>query len=163
MLYEGLFLRAVSEFEAFLEARFFEVVSGRMRGGKNRLAAKVETKAVSTIRAIILGGEDYIKWLPYKEALAHAERFLVGGRPFSLLDDGEKSQLAQVTWTRNAIAHSSEFARQQFLKKVVGSANVLPREKKPAGFLRSVVRASPTMTRYEAYASNLIRIALKLR
>lgn len=102
VLYEGLFLRAVSEFEAFLEARFFEVVSGRMRGGRNRLAAKVETKAVSTIRAIILGGDDYIKWLPYREALAHADRFLVGGRPFSLLDDGEKSQLAQVTLTRNA-------------------------------------------------------------
>jgi len=161
LLYEGLFLRTVVEFEDFLETRFFEIVSGRIGGGRARMGARISTTSALALREIVLGGDDYVKWLPYSETEDRANRFLKGGRPFSLLGDDDKSKIAQITFIRHAIAHSSEFARGQFLRKVVGSTNLLPKEKSPAGFLRSVARA-PNITRYQVYSSALGSISMKL-
>jgi len=162
LVYEGLFLRAVVEFEDLLELRFFEILNGRLHGGKMRIKPKVSAKTASVMRDIVHGGNDFVKWLPFKETETRAKRFLRGGRPFSLLNDDDRSKLARILFIRNAIAHSSDSARQSFLDKVIGGTHLLPQEKNPAGFLRSVFRTSPTLRRLQVYLDALRVICSKL-
>jgi hypothetical protein len=65
----------------------------------------------------------------------------------------------RITTIRNAIAHQSTHAIKQFENKVTAGLTLLPQERKPAGFLRSLLRVSPRQTRFEFYVNELGRIA----
>jgi hypothetical protein len=161
-VYEALFLRAVTSFEVFLEDLFISIV--RHRAAYNRTRVSVRMTAISTqaLMGILLQGEKYMAWLPFGHTEERAKIYLKDGRPFTELTDGDKSVIRTITTIRNAIAHGSTYASNEFKRTVIGSRTLLPVERKPAGFLRSTVRTGPTRNQFEVYVGELARIATNL-
>jgi hypothetical protein len=140
-VYESLLINAVTSFEGFLEDLFV----GLMLDGqgvslpKARCAPRIVIKSYQLARDLILGNRRYVDWLPYDQTLNRANTFFVGGRPFSTLPKTSQQQLEKVIAARHAVAHQSSHAQRRFEREVVGTSTVLlPRERKVAGYLRSV-------------------------
>ncbi len=168
-VYESLFLRAIVGLEQYLENLFVAILSGSIIYSPRKIICKMSCESGDALREILLQGQNYLDWLPYNRTEDRATLYLANrgttedcGRPFVELDDGEKSQLKTMVTIRNAIAHTSSHAMNEFLRKVVGSQALLPREKKPAGYLRSLVTVTPRQTRMEAYMGKLGSIAVKI-
>lgn len=104
----------------------------------------------------------YVEWLPYRATIERAEVFLTGGRPFSYLDDGQRSRLKAIHTTRNAIAHGSKFARDKFDDEVIGDTPLLSRERTPTGFLRSRPNRAFQNTRFTLMLADMRGIATTL-
>jgi len=149
--YEGLFLKSHVVFENYLEKLFFLIVSSKINYPQTR--AKLRANFTSTRSAVQItkGGDDYLDWLPYKKTLSRAETWLVSGRPFSELEDGDRQFLRAATTTRNHIAHNSPHTKKLFLSKVIGNSNLPPTKRNPAGWLRSKTRLGHQDDRLQAY------------
>jgi hypothetical protein len=102
----------------------------------------------------------------WKRSKAHTHKrallYLKDGKPFSDIQKPERETMERITIIRNAIAHQSDHAIKKFNDKIVGTLPLLPQEKKPAGFLRSIFRAAPRQTRFEFYVTELGRIATSI-
>lgn len=149
-VYEGLFLRAVVAFEDLLEQVFFAILDGR--SPKKSWSRKIDGSKV-TLRKCVYEENNYLDWLPIKRTVDRACIYLKSGLPFSMIDDGEKSQISQVLLIRNAIAHRSTSALKRFQEKVIGNTPVPPRERRPAQYLRGFAR--PSLRRYEIFIQSL--------
>ena len=101
-------------------------------------------------------------WLPYDRTIEKASVYLTGGRPFSTLSSSLKVQLRDCQLIRNAIAHHSGYAQSQFEKFVISGRPLPPREKTPAGYLRSTHTAHPPQTRFEFLSTQLALSAQEL-
>ncbi|MFZ5819522.1 MAG: hypothetical protein ACOYYJ_06450, partial [Chloroflexota bacterium] len=106
--------------------------------------------------------KDYLEWLPYKNTLDRANIFFQDGKPFSNLDNGNMGNLQRFFIIRNAIAHKSTFSQQKFEQKVIASLTLTPRERKPAGYLRTAPRSSASQTQLQVVMAELRAIAQKL-
>lgn len=160
-IYEAVFLAAVTSFEGFLEDLFIGLLVGRLVG-PTAVSRRILCKSDAVARDILLQGDDYLKWLPYHHTRERAEAFFRAGCPFASLSSAQELLLNQITYTRNALAHQSRYALALFNRKVLSSIPLLPKEKSPSGFLRSIVASAPTQTRYEQLAGELTSIARKL-
>jgi hypothetical protein len=49
-----------------------------------------------------------------------------------------------------------------FEQEVIGALTLMPRERTPAGFLRSIFRTAPVETQYENLVGEMAIVALKL-
>jgi len=161
-VYEGLYLDSITTFEALLEDLFIGYLVGRIRKSSNRIHFRTTFKSDIIARDIIFGGKNYVDWLPYENTIKRSQLFYRNGLPFTLIDENDKKQLNEIVIIRNAIAHSSLHSRKKFNKQVIGNLALMPREKHPAGFLRSVYRITPMQTRYQYYVTVLSSIAMKL-
>ena len=161
-VYEALFLRAVTSFEVFLEELFVEIVSHRAQYEAGRVTVRMRASSSQALMDILLQGDRYMAWLPFKHTEDRAKIYLEDGKPFSELDGADRSVISHIGVIRNAIAHKSSHAVGEFKKTIIGSQSLLTVERTPAGFLRSPVRAGPTRNRFEIYAAELARIANKL-
>jgi hypothetical protein len=166
-VYEALFLRAVTSFEVFLEDQFIAIMSGHATyAHRRRVSARMTAISRQALMDILLrgerGGEQYMTWLPFSQTERRANTYLKDGKPFSELTDGDKSMIRTIATIRNAIAHRSAHATNEFRRTVIGSRSLLPSEKSPAGFLRSQARAAPIRNRFEVYVSELARMATAL-
>jgi hypothetical protein len=159
-VYEALFLRALTGFEDFIEKLFFSILNGRTKHSKKRVSIRITPSSNSALYEIVYQNDKYLKWIPFENTENRARLYLNGGRPFSELDDAGRSTIRTVTTIRNAIAHKSPHALNEFKRKVIGAAVLLPGEKRPAGYLRS--RANPIQNRFEIYIIELARIASDL-
>jgi hypothetical protein len=160
-VYESLFIRAVTHFEAFLEDHFIAILEGR--AGRNRARLRMKVTSRVALMEILLQGEKYLDWLPYKKTEDRAKLYFHQGGPFCELSDGDKSTIKTIATIRNAIAHSSAHARAEFERTVIANLALLRGERRPAGFLRSQVRQNPAQNRFEVYVTELARIASDLR
>lgn len=158
-VYEALFLRSVTSFEVFLEELFITILTNRATYQRGRVSVRMTATSRQALMDILLQGDKYMAWLPFGHTEQRAKVFLKNGKPFSELMDGDKSMIKSITTIRNAIAHKSPHAINEFKRTVVGSQRLLPAERVPAGFLRSPVRSGPTRNRFEVYAGELARIA----
>lgn len=161
VVYEGLFLECVTAFETFLETLFFATVMGQLDFPVRRVKSRIEVRSSQVLRVIVKGDRQFVDWLPYEHTERRAKMYLRQGRPFSDLTDAQTSLIQRVVWTRNAIAHQSREARQKFDRNVLGSTPLLPRERSPAGFLRSQPRG-PGSTQFQLMTNELIRICWDL-
>jgi hypothetical protein len=159
-LYEGLFLRSVTAFEGLIERVFFQALRGEIE--TRAVGGKITSTSNAVLHDVLLDGKEYLEWLPYDRTLKRAKRYLRGGRPFTSFTDDDSSRLSQIARIRNAVAHSSKHAKDVFRNKVTSNIVLLPREKTPAGFLRSLFRSAPAMTRFEMFLAELGRMARKL-
>lgn len=155
--YEALFLRAVVRFEAFLEALFIQILEGKASYPSTRVKVKMSASSKSALMEILRQDRKFLTWLPYKDTLKRANLYLKDGRPFEEWDPNARNMLATITTIRNAIAHSSDHAADEFRKNVIGSRVLRSSEKTPAGFLRSPVTAGTTQ--FENYLNELGRMA----
>ena len=158
-VYEALFLRAVTSFEAFLEDLFIAILVGRAQYSKHRVKVLISATSRESLMQILLQGNAFMNWLPFNNSEKRARLYLRDGRPFTDLDDGDKSQLKTITVIRNAIAHKSDHAISEFERTVTGSAPLLASERSPAGFLRSRITSGPAQSRFEAYLGQLGKCA----
>lgn len=161
LFYEGIFLRTVTSFEALMEELFVGLLVGGLGPARN-VHPRVTFQSHAVARDVLLGGRTYVDWLPYHHTDKRADAFFRGGCPFSNLDNADKQRLERMITIRNAVAHQSRSAREKFERQVIGTAPLLPVERTPAGFLRSVFRVAPVQTQYEEIAGTCAMLARKL-
>jgi hypothetical protein len=158
-VYEALFLRAVTSFESFLEELFLGIMEGRVRySSTSGVSRRMTTKSREALVEIVFQGKNkYLNWLPFQHTEDRAGLYLREGKPFSSLEDGDRSVVKTITLIRHAIAHRSKHSMDEFRTKVLGSLSLLKGERTPAGFLRSRVHSGGN--RFEAYVGVLGKIA----
>lgn len=136
-IYEGLFLRAVTAFEAFLEEYFYLIVGDKAGFPRSaRVGSRYESKSVE-LEAVVQN-KKYVDWLPFDKTKKRADIFLKGGRPYSGLVAPHPAAIERCVVTRHAIAHSSSHAKKRFKAEVIQNLVLRPTERTPAGFLRSI-------------------------
>ena len=161
LFYEGIFLKTITSFESFLEELFIGLLTGGIEPGRNvRLRAQFKSSVIA--RDITFGGRAYVDWLPYDHTEKRANAFFRRGQPFSRLDRCDKRELDRMLTIRNSIAHQSRAARTKFNDNVLASIPLLPSERTPAGFLRSVLSLEPIQTQYQNIAGECSLLAHKL-
>jgi hypothetical protein len=160
LFYEGIFLRTVTTFEGLIEDLFVGLLAGHIISGTVHPRVTVKSHAVA--RDVIFGGRPYVDWLPYNHTNKRAEAFFRGGFPFCNLTKSDIKDLERIVAIRNAVAHQSRASRRTFERHVIAGAALLPIERTPAGYLRSIFRTAPDQTRYEEIASTCTILARKL-
>ena len=161
LFYEGIFLRTVTSFEGLLEELFVGLLAGGITPPRN-VRSRVNLFSPSVARDVVLGGKGYVDWLPYHHTEKRANAFFRAGQPFSRLAKSDKIFLDRVLTIRHAVAHQSRSARRKFEADVIAGANLLPAERTPAGYLRSVFRIAPPTTQYEDIASTCAMLVRKI-
>lgn len=165
-MYEGLFLNAYAAFEGFLEDLFIGLLieNRGIESGRSDIKPRVSIHSHMIAREVLIGlsPRKYIDWLPIERTLEMAKIYFRGGRPFNDLSNSQKSHLSKCAVIRNAIAHKSRYGLKKFEEIVIGNNPVLPQERKPAGYLQSLFRTSPSQTRYEDLVATLLIIARNL-
>lgn len=91
-VYEALFLRAVTSFEAFIEDLFLAILEGRVKYNKQRVRVLMSVTSRDDLMRILLQNQAYLNWLPFHHTERRAKLYLKDGRPFCDLSDGDKSQ-----------------------------------------------------------------------
>jgi hypothetical protein len=162
ILYEGMFLKLVTTFEAFLEELFIKIMLDKTSYSIRRVTPRIVFRSGRILREVLLQGQDYLEWLPYPKTVARANAFLRGGRPFTELSNGEISKIKQAMRVRNCVAHASDHAKRIFEEKVIGNLPITPRERSPSGFLRSLTRINPPLCRFQVYLNDFSRISYTL-
>jgi hypothetical protein len=152
-VYEGLYLDAISSFELSIEELFFQILTGQFL--PKGVVARVTFHSNQVVRDVLLGERKYLDWLPYERTEKRAIAFLRAGEPFTRLGRVEKSTIEDSLIIRNAIAHKSYYSNKRF-QQLIDSYLLLPKERTPAGFLRSKI--DPTTTRYQFYIAEMARI-----
>lgn len=162
-LYESLYLNAFVAFEGFLEELFYYLLRGNRIRSAHNTVPRVQLNSDYTIHKLLSSeARSYLNWLPYDRTIQRAEAFLTKGRPFSTLEDSDKTIIKKAHTIRNAIAHKSRYSQAKFLERVVQGTPLPKSELRPAGYLRGSFRMAPPQTRFENYLSNLLRIAQAL-
>ena len=141
-LYAGLYMELFTEFESLLENLFFGLYTGQFVSPTNTIIRKSKITPYSEIQPVIYGGKSYVNWLPYKEhTLRRAKLFFDAGEPFQQLTNNENNKISDYHIIRNAIAHKSPNSLNQF-NQIISALTLLPRERTPTGYLRSMPQGS---------------------
>jgi len=164
-VYSGLFLEAFTAFESLIEQLFISLLIGDFQSSESDVVMKATFNNYGIAQDIIFGGRNYVEWIPYESTLSRANAFFYDGYPFSRLKEDDslkvyKSSIKRFAAIRNAIAHKSKYAQKTFENKVSGSSPLSPRQRKPAGYLRSTVNR--TQIQYEVIVLELNMIAYHL-
>lgn len=162
IIYTGLFLNALTYFENFIEELFINLLIADSVHPSATVKAKHKFNSTKICREIIYTGGKYVDWFPYDFTIKRAEIFLKNGKPFTNLDKTDRKVLTQIFYVRNAIAHKSRHSIKMFNKHVIEGLILMPREKTPVGFLRSLFAMAPSQTRYQYYISQIVHMSRKL-
>jgi hypothetical protein len=137
-VYAGLFMELFTDFEALLEELFFGLLNGKLFTRVYPIVKKASISPVSELKNIVFNGKQYVNWLPYKEnALQRAILYIDAGEPFCRLSTANINKITNYHNIRNAIAHKSENSLNKF-NSIIAGLPLLPAEKTPTGYLRSV-------------------------
>jgi len=161
-IYNGLYLDAVCSFERFIEVLFIGLLVGRFNHPSSHVIPRVTFKSDMVARDVVVGGNRYVDWLPYDRTEQRAKAFFRNGLPFTSFQSQDKQLIEQIFYIRNAIAHKSNYSKKIFERHVIGSISIDPRDRNPAGFLRTKFRISPVQTHYENLIVQMANIAIKL-
>lgn len=162
IIYNGLFLDALTCFENFIEELFINLLIDDSIHPSFSVKAKHKFNSTKICREIVYAGKKYVDWFPYDFTIKRAEIFLKNGKPFTNLDKTDRMVLAQIFYIRNAIAHKSRHSINMFKKQVIEGFILMAREKTPVGFLRSIYAMAPSQTRYEYYISQIVHFSRKI-
>ncbi len=162
-VYEGIFLKAVTSFESYIENLFLGILYNQYKLPGKKKHTRVTFSSRQVTRDIVFGGQNYTDWMPFDKLKKKADIFYNEGKPFTVLNQQDKNSLAQIMSIRNAIAHKSPYSDKIFQKTVISSSIGLPEKNKtPAGFLRYVFRSQPDQTKFENYMIELVGITSKM-
>jgi len=158
-VYDGLYISAVTSFEDFFEARFYQVML-QPAARRPEVVPRTEFKSSAVLREFVLGGRNFVNWLPFERTEQRAKVYLRGGMPFTVVDAGDKRRMKNWMIVRNAIAHTSREAKRRFEREILAGVPLPPRERTPAGYLRSQPR--PSASRFQTIVLEMLGIAAKL-
>lgn len=161
-VYSGLYLEVITSFERFIENLFIGLLSGTHTVNARTVVPLIAFRSKRAVGPIVFRERSYLDWLPYDRTKERAKQFFQSGVPFSCLADPDEQLIQQCMFIRNAIVHNSKYALERFELHVLGNQNLMSWEKKPAGYLRSVLRTSPNQNRYENFIQRIASIATKL-
>jgi hypothetical protein len=161
-IYSGLYLDAFVSLERYVEDLFIGYLSGQITPTTRLVRPRLSFNSSQLAIEVLLSGKRYLDWLPYLQTRTRAETFFHNGHPFSSLSRAQENVLEELHRIRNALAHRSDHASDVFVRLVIGALPVMPREKRPASFLRSTFRAFPHQTRFENYLVEMLSIAQQL-
>jgi len=135
------------------EAYLIDVLGTCACTKKGRRLAIVRPKSRNVFNSILLfPGRNYPPIANLSAATDAAKVFLhPEGRPFSVISEVNQTFLTQAQLIRNAIAHGSTFALEQFRKKVSGVDSLPPRKQSPEHYLNHTFRKNPSQRRWEIY------------
>jgi hypothetical protein len=161
--YAGLYLDLFTEFEGLIENLFIGILSGSVTPNNTTIQRKITIKPVSKIESVLLGEKRaYLGWLPYADnTISRAKIYFDDGKPFTLVDDIEKGKITTYHRIRNAIAHKSKKASNDF-QKIIDGLTLLPVESTPQGYLRNIPNALTGLTQLEIIGNELTAISHKL-
>jgi hypothetical protein len=91
---------------------------------------------------ILLRGDKYLLWLPYSNTVDRAKLYLKDGRPFTEIDNGDRSIMKTISTIRNAIAHTGPHATGEF-EKVISSLTLLRGESETGRILAIARKFQP--------------------
>lgn len=161
-IYSGIYVEAFVSFERFLEDLFLGYVGGKVIPPKKTVKARMVFPTTAVAAEVVFAGQRYIDWLPYRKTTDRAQIYLRDGKPFSTLTKAQEKMLEVLHQMRNALAHRSDHSLDVFTRLVVGSTPLLPHERRPAGFLRSVLVVSSKETRLQNYLFEMLSLARDL-
>lgn len=159
-VYSGLFIDAFTEFEALIERLFLGLFDGSLRSVSQPATRRFKLRPNTFCREVVFDGKDYADWLPFDDrTIPKAKRFLNAGIPFSNLTQPEIQALKQAHLLRNALAHKSDAATKRFLSTINQQA-LLPHEKTPSGYLRTLPQGAAGLTQF-ALTMNVLSVTAK--
>lgn len=162
-VYEGLYVRSLTVFEAFIEDLFFDIMLGRVTyPAKRGVAPKVRVGTAAGLYAVLKLGRSHLDWLPYVHTQDRAKVFLRLGRPFCELDASTVETIYRWTVVRNRIAHDSREAEASFTRHILNEYPLPPRRRNPVGFLRQIVQMAPPTSRFEVVLGEMAIVARDL-
>lgn len=141
MIIENIILNVCSSWEKFLEDIFIAYMQGNQ--SENGIAIRVYVSPTSDEHAynLIKNVTTYPDWTDIAKIMVNAENFFENGGPFKLLHT-LKGDLNAIKKIRNAIAHTSKKAREDFENLVRGNVGHLPNDITPAKFVSEYKKGS---------------------
>jgi hypothetical protein len=153
--YSGLYLDLFTEFESFLESLFIGLLTGEYYSCDPAIKRKVRFVPSSMSVEVLYSGRSYLDWMPYPDhTIPRGNRFFENGLPFTKVTQPEKHRLNNLHIIRNAIAHKSPKAQSEF-QVLISNLTLLPHERTPAGYLRSIPNRASGDTQFQIAAQNL--------
>jgi|ERR1700724_1585811 len=163
-LIELAFLKAFLAWEVFLEESFvlYLVGQGSPRGrAPRRFAFPPNLRAAK--EWVIPEERSFAKWTDPKRVSERAERFFRNGLPFSPVLRGSQNALDEARTIRNAVAHVSSSARDNFERLVRTKLGTLPPRMTIGGFLGTTMpHGGGPITFLENYVSHIELMARRI-
>ena len=151
LVVESLFLKACGYWESFIEKIFIYYMLGNKSEKGDSIKLYVSPRDYTHAYNLIKNVSIYPDWTDTAKILINAENFFENGGPFCLLKT-LKGQLSHIKTIRNAIAHTSLKATQDFDDLVRGLIGHLPDNINPSIFLSEYKngkkKTSPTYFEY---------------
>ena len=142
-LYETAYLRIFLLWEDFLEESFLRYLCGyestigpaTLRGSKS--------PTLSSAAQAVIGTRDYVSWAN-PNTVASRSRYFMNGALHETVLNSNLARLVGFVSVRNRIAHSSDYARQQFDSATIMLVGRRFPASSPGRFLRHIAVPSPT-------------------
>ena len=164
---ESAFLRAFAAWESFLEEAFILYSLGKTSPkGKQPKRCTLPPNRASAKKWLIPEGRRFSKWSAPSEVITRSARFFLTGDPFSATLRSNQTTLEEIARIRNAIAHSTTSAADNFQGLVRDKLGSLPQDITVGKFLATMIPGShPPESFFECYlremesaAKNIIRL-----
>lgn len=151
MIIENIILNVCSSWEKFLEDIFIAYMRGNQSDNGSGITVYVSPTSDEHAYNLIKNVTTYPDWTDVNKIMINAENFFENGGPFKLLHT-LKGDINAVKKIRNAIAHTSKKAREDFENLVRGKVGHLPNDITPAKFVSEYKtgprRTDPTFFEY---------------
>lgn len=153
--YAGLYLDLFTHFENLIEEIFMGLLVGKVAHNNPAIAVrKLKITPPTEAENVILGGNDYVKWLPFENTINRAEIYF-SSNPFAALSvQPYKNELTNFIKIRNAIAHKSKSALNKF-NLIIANLVLLPVERTPYGYLMYRPAGATGATQFENILNRL--------
>lgn len=160
---QGLYLVAVRSFESYLEEQIIalatkkQIWKSRILGDKReRFELRLQEHRPKFVHELILNGRKYADYLPFEQTQSIANKLFVGGRPFALVSNSEKSLINRCVKVRHCIAHDSSHSRKQFLSAYSAVKRPRRRSPLPIDYLEDQIRRGTTFFEHDIAALSTI-------
>ena len=144
LITEGIFVRAFTSYESFLEELFILYACGKPTISGKQLKRYISPKDGKHAREIIKSGMNFLEWNSPDILIQRSETYLNGG-PVKQAITLHKARLEVIRKVRNAIAHRSDEAWVRYTKIVGNELRAPPLSMpEPGEFLLMSDPSAPT-------------------
>lgn len=149
LLTEAILTRAFSKYEEFIEQVFVLYCQGRPDLSGARVGSYIVPRNAQHARAMLKAGMAFLEWNSPDKVIGRCETYLHKDSPIFLAISTHQTRLTHIRRVRNAIAHSSSEAINQFQRTVRDELGAAPlRPMSPGHFLIMTDRRAPRAQYY---------------